>query len=61
MGLVNDSNREKYIKLMAKHYSHTKTEEQIRKEIEENPETLEGFVDYLEDGGRVISIQIRGI
>lgn len=61
MGLVNDSNREKYIKLMAKHYSHTKTEEQIRKEIEENPETLEGFVDYLEDGGCVSSIWIRGI
>lgn len=56
MGLVSDVNREKYIKLMVKNYRHTKTEEQIRKEIEENPDMLEDFAGYIDNGGWVSAI-----
>lgn len=36
---------EYYIKRMARHYKED--EEQIRKEVKERPEILEGYVEYL--------------
>lgn len=56
MAWINDNNREKYIKLMAKHFRKTTTEEKLRKEIEADPTVLEDFVDYLADGGSVSAI-----
>lgn len=56
MAWINDNNREKYIKLMVKHFRKTTTEEKLRKEIEADPTVLEDFVDYLEDGGSVSAI-----
>lgn len=53
MEWINSSNKEYYIKLMARHYKHTKTEEEIRKEVEDDPTVLEGFVEFLADGGKV--------
>ena len=45
--LVNKDNEEYYIKSMARHYK--KSEEQIRKEMKENKELLEGYAEYLND------------
>lgn len=56
MAIINDNNREKYIKLMAKHFNHTISEENLRKSIEGDPTILEEFVDWLEDGGKVLAI-----
>lgn len=44
--LVNDRNRESLIKSMVKHYSATKTEEEIRNEIANNPQILEGYAEW---------------
>lgn len=56
MAWITDRNREKYIKLMAHHFRETITEDELRKEIEEDPTKLEDFVDWLEDGGKVLAI-----
>ena len=54
MALINSDNRNEYIRLMTIHYK--KSEEQIRKEVEQDPEILEGFAEYLANGGRVSAI-----
>ena len=47
MGWITKNNREEWIKKMAKHYGEPI--EQVREEVDKNPEILEGFVDYLVD------------
>lgn len=49
--IPNEKARDKYIRLMAKHFNRDEAE--LRKEVEQYPERLEGFVDYLDDGGKV--------
>jgi hypothetical protein len=45
MGLITKDNRDYYIKRMARHYNKTTAE--IEKRVDENPETLENFAEYL--------------
>lgn len=54
MAWITDRNREDYIKLMAHHFRDTITEDELRKEVEEDPTKLEDFVDWLEDDGKVL-------
>ena len=49
MAWITDNNREKYIKIMDRHFKRTITEEQLRKNIEKDPTILDEFVDYLEN------------
>lgn len=49
MAWITDNNREKYIKIMARHFKRTITEEQLRKNIEKDSTILDDFVDYLEN------------
>lgn len=44
---VNEFNREQYTKRMVKHYKNTKSESEIRKLVDKNPQLLDDFVDYL--------------
>lgn len=46
---ITDTNREYFIKRMARHFKKTTTEEELRKNIEKDPTILEDFVDYLVD------------
>lgn len=46
MSIVNKDNKEQITKRMIRHYADTKTEEEIRKQIEENPRVLEDFAEY---------------
>lgn len=43
--LVNKENKQKYIQSLARHYN--KTIEQVEKEVEENPDILEGWAEHL--------------
>lgn len=54
MDLNNSETREKYIKLMAKHFKHNTTEEELRQQIQEDPAVLQDFVDWLADDGKVL-------
>lgn len=53
---LNERTKEHYIKMMARHFKRTTTEEELRKAIEDDPTILEDFVDWLEDGGKVLAI-----
>jgi hypothetical protein len=53
---LNERTKEHYIKMMAQHFQLTTTEEELRKAIEDDPTILEDFVDWLEDGGKVLAI-----
>lgn len=44
---VNEFNYEHYVKRMAKHYKDTKTEDEIRQLVKDDPQALDDFVDYL--------------
>ena len=54
MDLNNSETREKYIKLMAKHFKHNTTEEELREQIKNDPAVLQDFVDWLADDGKVL-------
>ena len=43
--LVNKENKQKYIQSYARHFN--KTIQQVEKEVEENPEKLEGWAEHL--------------
>lgn len=53
MALVNDNNKEYYIKRMARHFAKTHTEEELRKNIEGDPSILEDFAEYCANDYRV--------
>jgi len=53
MALVNKDNKEHYIKLMARHFKHSSTEEEIRQQVKNDPAVLEDFVEWLANEGRI--------
>jgi len=51
MGIINEKNRDYYLRRMINHYRRYKSEEEIIKNVKENPEVLEGFAEYVDNLG----------
>ena len=51
MGIINEKNRDYYLRRMVNHYRRYKSEEEIIKSVEEDPERLEGFAEYIDNQG----------
>ena len=46
MALINDDNKEFYIGRLVYNQRHTHSEEEIRKDVEDNPNILEDFAEW---------------
>lgn len=56
---ITDKNREWYISRLVENQKHTHTEEQIRREVEENPQILEDFAEHLANDYCETTIKLR--